>query len=60
MDLRIVDETVDDYIVSVSRPDGVTVRILVPKCGSGWPDECAKAANGKVFGLNLLTEGHYS
>jgi hypothetical protein len=53
---------VENYVISVTREDGVKVRVLIPKPGCKYYDACLiKNENPcyEAFGLNLVTSGHY-
>lgn len=44
----------DNYIVTIRRQDGSEVRVMIPREERDW------IKTGEVFGLNLVTEGHYT
>jgi hypothetical protein len=50
----------DNYLVTIRRQDGSEVRVMIPREDSKakYESDCIKP--GKVFGLNLVTEGHYT
>jgi len=46
-----------DYIVSISRPDGSIVRVLIPAPGhDSFIDNACSSI--KPYGLNFVTDGH--
>ena len=59
---RIFDErrTDFDYAITLELPegDGRIITILVPHAGGAAYNEFVK--NGETYGLNLVTEGHYT
>lgn len=50
----------DNYIVTIRRQDGSEVRVMIPRedSGNSFERNCIKL--GQVYGLNLVTEEHYS
>lgn len=60
----------DNYVVTICRQDGSKVRVIIPREDSTssyerdclWFDRFKSSVipEGKVFGLNLVTEGHYT
>lgn len=50
----------ENYVVELERPDGSRVKILIPVEGvKSYPNSCI--ANGRrPFGLNFVTEEHYT
>jgi hypothetical protein len=50
----------DNYIVTIRRQDGSEVRVMIPREDSKakYESDCIKP--GQVFGLNLVTGGHYT
>jgi hypothetical protein len=52
---------VGDYIVTIRRQDGSEVRVIIPREDSAsYESRCVEAGSGEIFGLNLVTEGHYT
>lgn len=45
-----------DYQVVVQFPDGRQVTILIPE----WTIHPFHLRNGEVYGLNLISEGHFT
>lgn len=51
----------DNYIVTIRRQDGSEVRVMIPREDSAsYESRCMEAGSSKIFGLNLVTEGHYT
>ena len=50
----------DNYIVTIRRQDGSEVRVMIPREDSSETYERNCIRPGHLFGLNLVTEGHYS
>ena len=55
-----VESLDDDYQVEIKRPDGSIVKVLIPREDSSGLGRCVSKHPNAVFGLNLVTEGHYS
>ena len=53
-----VESTDNDYQAEIKRPDGSIVKVLIPREDS--PTFASRCVKEGVFGLNLVTEGHYS
>ena len=51
------DKYGDDFIVNLELPDGLQIKILVPDWNQKTP---TWVENGMMFGLNLVSEGHYT
>ena len=50
-----------DYIVTIRRQDGSEVRVMIPREDAGnYESLCMENGEGQLFGLNLVTEGHYT
>lgn len=50
-----------DYIVDIRRPNGSIVTVLIPVEGESYADRfLTKSGLGMCYGLNMVTEGHYS
>jgi hypothetical protein len=50
----------EDYTVTLQRPDGSLVKVLIPcEWADGFPNACA-STSVEPFGLNCVTEGHYT
>lgn len=53
------DQINDNYCITLKRPDGSTLKVLVP-IENTVNRLNRKVANSKIpFGLNFVTEGHY-
>ena len=51
----------DNYIVTIRRQDGSDVRVMIPREDAGnYESLCIENGDGQLFGLNLVTEGHYT
>ena len=61
MDCMIVRQelTEDDYLLTIRRPDGSEVKVLIPRedCSDVYVRQCMQ--NNLERGLNLVTAGHY-
>jgi hypothetical protein len=55
---ELLDE--DNYLVTICRQDGSEVRVRIPREDSKAKYESDCIRDGKTFGLNLVTEGHYT
>ena len=54
----------DNYLVTIRRQDGSEVRVMIPREDSTATYECVcmayKLERKPIFGLNLISEGHYT
>ena len=54
----------DNYIVTIRRQDGSEVRVMIPREDSSvtYERDCMvyKPERKTIFGLNLVTEDHYT
>jgi len=50
----------DNYVLTIRRQDGSELQVLIPREDSAatYERDCIKP--GQVFGLNFVTEGHYT
>lgn len=61
--LEYLGKGVENYVIQVTREDGVKVRVLIPLPGTGWYDEAMIRGDHpsfQPFGLNLVVSGHYA
>lgn len=52
------EKTDENYLVTIERPDGIKLKILIPREDSdSWANE--GITRDETFGLNMVTDGHY-
>lgn len=55
-----------DYVVTIRRQDGSEVRVMIPRENTGWASDLVainterNPERNHIFGLNLVTDGHYT
>jgi len=49
-----------DYTITLQRPDGLQIKVLIPIEDGGYDDDCVSNPGPKPFGLNLVYSGHYT
>jgi hypothetical protein len=48
-----------DYSVTLLRPDGVEITVMIPDETPGYFNDCIVGANQVPFYLNFVTSDHY-
>ena len=60
LELIGVDDARDDYIAHLRRPDGVVIKVLIPREGSIYDRMADWDGVSSPYGLNLVCDGHYT
>ena len=56
--LQLCERDDENYIVTLRRPDGSLIAVLIPIEGTNkYADQCIEI--GGPFGLNFISTGHY-
>lgn len=60
--VEVLGQGVENYVIQITREDGVKVRVMIPLPGSGYYDEVVRRCDDPSyapFGLNLVSHDHY-
>ena len=58
---RLLDDNEIAQRNSQGQQDGSEVRVMIPREDAGnYESKCVESGQGQLFGLNLVTDGHYT